>query len=429
MNPSKNFFNSPFWGERQKMTDIIKNKIAVNCNQKEIQQMVIGSDVISEQKEVAMADSYIVSDVVLNKACETTDVANDNNVDDGGGDMPPSTAIIEQIDSEQKNIEHSLIIDKKFLPKEEFELKYKEAFAKSLEFLRYELALAEKIRNIETAQGTRKDLGGSAVKTRTKKEILLQDFGLKEKTAWEIQQLTEDLIKKIITKALNEQRLPTRGLGIKILEKEKKIQKAESETEEKAAIKKEKFQQKMARDHEKYVAQNTQMPRVLNGNLFDVIWVDPDQCGISINDLYDMDIPAADNAILFWWIQPTKLFETVDVIKKWAFRYTGETIWDLDDQAVYSGGCFNQTHRMLLVATRGKNPPLAYQETRKKKSVLKSRPGFDEKDKPAYYRESIERMFPKGAFLDLLATNSVNPKWTAGIQEEKKEVSDGTNCD
>ena len=27
------------------MTDVIKNKIAVNCNQKEIQQMVIGSDV------------------------------------------------------------------------------------------------------------------------------------------------------------------------------------------------------------------------------------------------------------------------------------------------------------------------------------------------------------------------------------------------
>lgn len=402
-------------------------------------QMVAGSDVVANQEEATVADSFVspdtVSHFIQDEMPKATDGVNDNGPEydgdpEGGvASVPPSLTDMAKLDAEQKSAESSLAMAKKFLPKEEFELKYKKAFAEALNFLNYQLALVPKLNAIDTSHGgCRTDLKDPSVRERTKKEILWEDYGLKENTAWEIQQLTPELVKRIVEKALNEQRLPTRGLGIKIIKKEKVVENAEAQAEEKATIKQEKFEEKMAVDHEKYVAQTSQTPRVLDGKLFDVIWADPDETKMSINDIYGLNIPAAENAILFWWIKPGKLFETIDTIKHWGFQEAGQAVWNLEDQNVYSGSCFTQTHRLLLVATKGENPPMADKEARKKKSVYGLRPDFDVVEKPVYYRESIERMFPKGAMLDLFGTDKTNPKWTSFLKDEQ-EVANDANRD
>ena len=412
------------------MVNFDMNKIAVGSDISEAEAVIVSDPVMVENIEstVNSVETSLSPDQVLPEA------GNDNFPEDGGdpeggvASVPPSSTDIEVLDEAQKNAERSLASDKKFLPKEEFDLKYKEAFAVALDFLNYQLSLAPKLAAIDTSnKGCRTDLIDSSQRGLTKKEILLKVYGLKENTAWEIEKLTPELVKKTVAAALNEQRLPTRSLAIKIYLKGKNTEEAEAQEEEKAALKKEKFQQKMATDHEKYVAQTSQTPRVLDGELFDVIWADPDKTKMSINDIFGLQIPAAENAILFWWVQPGHLFEVVDTIKHWGFQYGGEAIWNMDDQVVYSGSCFNQTHRMLLVATRGENPPLADREARKKKSVYTMRPDFDIVEKASYYQESIERMFPKGAFLDLFDTDSINPKWTPFMRDENKEANYGTD--
>lgn len=343
-------------------------------------------------------------------------------------DQASSFTNIEELDVDQKNVERELALAKNSLPKDLYELKFKKAFVEALSLLNYELSLVPKINAIDTTHsGCRTDLKSSAERPRTKKEILREDYGLKPKTAWEIQRLTPELIKRIIVKAREEQRLPTRSLGMQILDQDKAIEEAESQVQKQDPQSEKAFEEKMARTHKKYEAIISQKPCVLDGELFNIIYADPSQTNMSLNDIAELKIPSADDAILFWWVQPGKLFESVEVIKRWGFYSADEAVWNMEDQVAFSGSCFNQCHHSLLVAKKGENSPKADKDARKK-SVLTLRPEFDVVEKPAYYKESIQRMFPSGAYLDVFSKDGSNPNWTLFFSNET-EVQNGTNHD
>lgn len=67
-----------------------------------------------------------------------------------------------------------------------------------------------------------------------------------------------------------------------------------------------------------------------------------------------LDVPAADDAVLFLWATSPKLAEAVRVIEAWRFDYRTCAVWD--KEILGMGYYFRQQHELLLVAARGALP-------------------------------------------------------------------------
>jgi N6-adenosine-specific RNA methylase IME4 len=72
-------------------------------------------------------------------------------------------------------------------------------------------------------------------------------------------------------------------------------------------------------------------------------------------DICKMNVPAADNCVLFMWATAPKLLEAIEVIKAWGFEYKTHAIWD--KEKIGMGYWFRGQHELLMVATKGKVSP------------------------------------------------------------------------
>jgi N6-adenosine-specific RNA methylase IME4 len=119
---------------------------------------------------------------------------------------------------------------------------------------------------------------------------------------------------------------------------------------------------------------------------------------MTIDKLFEMKVPAADDCVLFLWATVPMLPEALTLMQRWGFTYKSHFIWRKDKAGT---GYWNRNqHELLLVGTRGNIPAPAPGD--QYSSVIEAlRDGHS--SKPPAFAEMIDEMFPTSEGLELFA--------------------------
>lgn len=124
---------------------------------------------------------------------------------------------------------------------------------------------------------------------------------------------------------------------------------------------------------------------------------------MSIAQLCDMgqDIKSAsdDDAVLFLWVTSPLLEECFPVIRAWGFGYKSLYVWDKKKHnfAHYS----SMRHELLLVCTKGSCVPDG--PAQQFNSVVSLERSNRHSEKPEYFRQLIDELYPHGNRIELFA--------------------------
>jgi len=111
-----------------------------------------------------------------------------------------------------------------------------------------------------------------------------------------------------------------------------------------------------------------------------------------------LEIPVADDAVLFLWATNPCLKDAFSVMSAWGFKYKTNMVWVKDRAG--TGYWVRGQHELLLIGIKGKmETPL--EQNRPPSVIFAPRTNHSEKPKEVY--EIIERMFPNGKYLELFA--------------------------
>lgn len=113
-----------------------------------------------------------------------------------------------------------------------------------------------------------------------------------------------------------------------------------------------------------------------------------------------LEVPSADDSVLFLWATNPKLEDAFTVIKAWGFEYKTNRAWVKDIWG--TGYYFRGQHELLLLATRGDigPPPMA-----DRLSSVMHAPRGKHSEKPKEVYEMIEAMYPGHTYLELFSRN------------------------
>lgn len=117
-------------------------------------------------------------------------------------------------------------------------------------------------------------------------------------------------------------------------------------------------------------------------------------------DIFKMEIPAADDAVIFLWATNPKLKVALEVIEAWGFTYKTNLAWVKDRWG--NGHYLRGQHELLLIATKGKIPTPV--EEVRPSSVLSS-PVREHSRKPDEVYDLIEALYPNRQYLELFSRN------------------------
>lgn len=129
---------------------------------------------------------------------------------------------------------------------------------------------------------------------------------------------------------------------------------------------------------------------------------------MTIQELCDLPIPEIieENAVLFMWVTSPKLFDAHKIITAWGFDYKTSFIWD---KVKHVMGHYNSVrHEILLVCVKGSFPK---QSDTLHDSVITIERSDEHSEKPEYFRQLIETMYPKSKKIELFARKHVDG-WT-----------------
>lgn len=128
---------------------------------------------------------------------------------------------------------------------------------------------------------------------------------------------------------------------------------------------------------------------------------------MALEDIAALDVPAADDAVLFLWASSPKLAEALEIVEAWDFHYRTHMVWAKDQ--IGMGYYARQQHEDLLIAKRG-NLPVPEPQNRPTSVVLA--PRGEHSVKPERFYELIEAMYPGLAKVELFA-RTARPGWAA----------------
>lgn len=111
---------------------------------------------------------------------------------------------------------------------------------------------------------------------------------------------------------------------------------------------------------------------------------------MSLEAIKALDVPGADNAVLFFWVTSPKLAEGLEVLRAWNFDYRTSMVWVKD--RIGMGYYARQQHELLLIAKRGKFP--VPEPENRPSSVFHAKRG-EHSAKPELVYELIESMYPE----------------------------------
>ncbi len=114
------------------------------------------------------------------------------------------------------------------------------------------------------------------------------------------------------------------------------------------------------------------------------------------DEIAALDVPAADDAVLFMWATNPKLREAFTVLDGWGFDYVTNMVWVKD--RIGMGYYARSRHELLLIAKRGSLPvPLP---DNRPDSVIEGK-RTEHSAKPLHLYDVIERMYPGFAKIEL----------------------------
>jgi len=127
---------------------------------------------------------------------------------------------------------------------------------------------------------------------------------------------------------------------------------------------------------------------------------------MSLDELCNMRIPdTEDNAVLFLWVTSPMLEDSFRVIKAWGFKYKSSFVWD---KIKHNMGHYNSVrHEFLLIATKGSCLP----DVKKLYDSVVSIERTEHSEKPEYFRNIIDTLYPHGKRIELFARKKVSEKW------------------
>ena len=119
---------------------------------------------------------------------------------------------------------------------------------------------------------------------------------------------------------------------------------------------------------------------------------------MNIEDICNLQIPSADNSILYMWATAPMLAKAMNVMKSWGFEYQSCAVWDKEVMGM--GYWFRIQHELLLVGIKGKpHKPSPEKRTR---SIFKIKRG-KHSAKPQYFRDLINYWYPNEEKIELFA--------------------------
>jgi N6-adenosine-specific RNA methylase IME4 len=141
---------------------------------------------------------------------------------------------------------------------------------------------------------------------------------------------------------------------------------------------------------------------------------------MALEEIKELQPPAADNAVLFLWAVNCLLPEALEVIDTWGFTYKTNLVWF--KPSIGLGRWTRNRHELLLFATRGRielpNPDQVPD------SVIEAGRGRHSQ-KPGCVYELIERAYPHLSKLELFARGTPRPGWHAWGNETSDTRPDG----
>ena len=127
---------------------------------------------------------------------------------------------------------------------------------------------------------------------------------------------------------------------------------------------------------------------------------------MSVQEICDLRVPTAKNAVLYEWATAPKLLEALAVMKAWGFSYRTQMIWD--KRVVGLGYWTRGVHEIILIGVKGKFSPPA--PSLRIPSIYSEKRTFHSK-KPDYIRDMITKWYPDKLKIELFARNHY-PNWT-----------------
>jgi N6-adenosine-specific RNA methylase IME4 len=119
---------------------------------------------------------------------------------------------------------------------------------------------------------------------------------------------------------------------------------------------------------------------------------------MSMFDMLTLNIPAADDCVLFMWATVPMLPEALDLLHEWGFDYKSHICWIKDRQG--TGYWTRNKHELLLIATKGKVPAPAMGT--QPPSVIEL-PLGKHSEKPAFFADMISTLYPTTPKLEMFA--------------------------
>jgi len=119
---------------------------------------------------------------------------------------------------------------------------------------------------------------------------------------------------------------------------------------------------------------------------------------MSMFEMMALDVPAADDCVLFMWATVPMLPEALDLLHEWNFNYKSHICWIKDRQG--TGYWTRNKHELLLIATKGKVPAPAMGT--QPPSVIEL-PLGRHSEKPAFFADMISTLYPTTPKLEMFA--------------------------
>lgn len=155
----------------------------------------------------------------------------------------------------------------------------------------------------------------------------------------------------------------------------------------------------------------------LPDGIYDVIYADPpwqyDNTGVdgaaekhyqtlSIEELCQIKIPAADNSVLFMWVTNPFLRDAFTILDAWGFAYKTNIVW-IKTNLVKPGAGFyvRGRHELLFICTKGSFTPDMKGKEPIGSVITADVRGHSQKPEQVY--GLIEQLYPEGKYLELFA--------------------------
>jgi N6-adenosine-specific RNA methylase IME4/ParB-like chromosome segregation protein Spo0J len=132
---------------------------------------------------------------------------------------------------------------------------------------------------------------------------------------------------------------------------------------------------------------------------------------MTLDEIKALQVPAAEDCVLFLWATVPMLLDALDVMRAWGFVYKSHCVWVKDRPG--TGYWFRNSHEVLLVGTKGTVPaPAAGTQY----TSVHAYPVGAHSEKPFPFTEMIDEIFPTLPKLEMFARRPVEGWQVWGLE-------------